>query len=556
MTLRRLFPLRMTLVLGQALALGTLGLLACGQSDIASEPAIAQQQQPVTSPAGSNPNTQAPAAAPPVRPTNSGALQKSIQPSVEKAPRVLYRGCELVQTPPDGPLCLPSARSRTLFWVEGQPCEKLEVVEDGKVLPFLAASVQGGCQLKQQGPSNALRSTLTLRYRDAGATLWSMPVDRSRPQSTGVTQRMWSRSPQDLAAAPDELKAASIREQEPIAKLDLQFARGVALRRMGDYEHALLAFREVMESAARLGINTLAFRAANQCIDMLILLGLPEEAKLVFDDAAAVVTSGYGWDQMVRARDGGEIARELGQLAESAEWFQKARIVAEQIGDSDARYAIVSSLIGVLVKLDRLQDVQSLLPIMIQQLSEVDICDQVDPLVLLGTVYLNWAEQSSSTDRQLADSLSWLRRAQDANRACPRANKRAEIRLALAQIALLQDRVSDAAAELEAVGKQAGIPFASQLQLLDLNAQVALRNQRPADAQAFLNQLEQFARQRSNADAAFYQCKLAVAALAAHPTDESLSGTKLRKCIGPESNLAPLERNYLTRRLQAAGVSP
>ncbi len=485
-----------------------------------------------------------------------GALQKSIQPSVEQAPRVLYRGCELVQTTPDGPICLPSARSRTLFWVEGQPCESLEVVEDGKVLPFLAASVQGGCQLKQQGPSDALRSTLTLRYRDAGATLWSMPVDRSRPQSTGVTQRMWSRSPQDLAAAPDELKAASIREQDPIAKLDLQFARGVALRRSGDYEHALLAFREVMESAARLGINTLAFRAANSCIDMLLLLGFPEEAKLVFDDAAAVVTSGYGWDQMVRAKDGGEIARDLRQLAESAEWFQKARIVAERIGDRDTHYTIVHSLIQVFVKLDRIQDVQSLLPILIERSKESDICDQVGPLVVLGTVYLNWAEQASVTDSQLADSLNWLRRAQDANRLCPSANRGAEIRLALAQIAMLQNRLFDAAAELEAVGKQAGIPFASQLQLLDLNAQVALRNQRPADAQVFLKRLEELARQRSNADAAFYQCKLAVAALGAHPTDESLSGTNLRQCIGPESNLAPLERNYLRRRLQAAGVSP
>lgn len=485
-----------------------------------------------------------------------GALQKSIQPSVEQAPRVLYRGCELVQTTPDGPICLPSARSRTLFWVEGQPCESLEVVEDGKVLPFLAASVQGGCQLKQQGPSDALRSTLTLRYRDAGATLWSMPVDRSRPQSTGVTQRMWSRSPQDLAAAPDELKAVSIREQDPIAKLDLQFARGVALRRSGDYEHALLAFREVMESAARLGINTLAFRAANQCIDMLILLGLPEEAKLVFDDAASLVTPGLGWDQMVRARAAGQISRDLGQLAESAEWFQKARIVAEQIGDSDTYYDIVHSLIEVLVSLDRLQDAQSLLPIMIQQLTEAGVCKQIYPLYLLGSFNLHWAEQNSFSANQLTDSLNWLRRAYAANQVCPSANKGAEIRLAFAQIAMLQNRLSDAAAELEAVGKQAGIPFASQLQLLDLNAQVALRNQRPADAQAFLKQLEQLARQRSNADATFYQCKLAVASVEAHSTDESLSRTKLRKCIGPESNIAPLERNYLTRRLQAAGVSP
>ncbi len=485
-----------------------------------------------------------------------GALQKSIQPSAEKSPRVLFRGCELVQTTPDGPLCLPSARSRTLFWVEGQPCERLVVVEDGKVLPFQAAYVQGGCQLKQQGPSKAVRSILSLRYLNAETTLWSMPVDRSRPQSTGVTQRMWSRLPQDLAAAPEELKTASIREQDPIAKLDLLSGRGVALRRLGDYQQALLAFREVMESASRLGFNTLAFRAANQCIDMLLFLGFPEEAKLVFGDAAALVTPGLGWDQMVRARDGGEIARDLGQLAESAEWFQKARIVAEQIADRDAHYAIAHSLIGVLAKLDRLQDVQSLLPIVMQRLEESDICDQVGPLVSLGTVYLNWAEQASVTDSQLADSVRWLRRAEDANRVCPIANKGVEIRLALAQIALLQNRLSDAVAELETVGKQAGIPFVSQLQLLDLNAEVALRDQRPADAEAFHRQLEALTQQRSTPDATFYQCKLAVAALEAHPTDKSLALTKLRKCMGPESNLAPLERNYLTRRLQAVGVTP
>jgi tetratricopeptide (TPR) repeat protein len=546
---------RNTATLSQLMAVGAMSVLSCDQSIPVAEPQIEQQKQAIVS-SQEAPSTSLPAAAPPVRPSTS-TIQKSVGGTAPAAPKVMYRGCRVVQKTPDRLLCLQSATSRTVLWVENTPCEQLEVRDNNQPVAVDASYVEGGCQLKQKEPSKPPRSTLSIHNKDTGTSFWSLQTDRSKPWLMEWTDRIEARSTQDLLGSPDELLSLSLsgHQADALVMLDLRFARGRALYRLGEYRQALQEFRGIQESASQLGLYTIAFRAGRNCIELLLLLGEPADAKLIFDDISQFLTPGLGWDYIAQARDGGAIARDLGQYSVALSWYQQSQSYAERMNDQAILSVVLPDLAVLLHKLNRQDDLRRLLPRVSDLLEKLPPEKQISLLLVLGVIHIREAQISKLPADSLAKAEAFLRRSQAINRDSLWSNHSTESDLALAQVAMLQGKLTESEQILTRLRSATGLTHESQLQFYDLEAQLAIRGQQPTVAEKSLSTLETLARQRPGLASQLYLCRSAVHRLSIHSEQPELR-RYASWCLSSEANLDPIERSELSERLSSARAVP
>lgn len=502
---------RNTATLSQLMAVGAMSVLSCDQSIPVAEPQIEQQKQAIVS-SQEAPSTSLPAAAPPVRPSTS-TIQKSVGGTAMAAPKVMYRGCRVVQKTRDGLLCLQSVTSRTVLWVEATPCEQLEVRDDKQPVAVDASYIEGGCQLKQKEPSKPPRSTLSIHNKDTGTSFWSLQTDRSKPWLMEWTDRMWRRATIDLVETEAELQAQALQQTVPEIQLDLLMARAVVLFRLGQTTAAIRFSSEVVETAHRYGFDSIAFDAARLRWNALLQAGLLEDAwidiegiKPLQDDQSS---SQVAWEL-----DAGQLLMELGKMQDAELYLRKHILNAKVLNLTNyPKYAIPWHA-RVLLSLDRFDDAWAVHKTAVGLLSNPHLgnCAKAELLVNLADNILLFTQDvvraNRTEDCSIKQARAYLEQALELRQRCP--NDMGQIYVGLAQVAFAENRITDAMAHLDQLASVKDATYVDKLNSLDVRGRVALTMGKVNEAQKHFEAMSTFLSDVRQSHGGLFSCKAAV----------------------------------------------
>lgn len=551
------FSKRISPVLGPAMALGVLSSLACGDSSPVSAPSVAQQQQKLQWTTASPTAAASPEqASVPLQPAPSNVLQKSVQTPSGSAPRVLYRACRALRETEDGLICLQAATSRTLLWVEGQPCEKLEVTEDDQPIPVVTRYVQGGCQISRKQPSSAVRFTLGLRSKDTGAQFWNLPMDRSMPWLLEWTAKFSNRAVVDLDGVDAELRNLAVQQAHPAVSLDMLFARADVLLRLGHNELAISSFSQVSESAARLGYPSIAFDAAHKYFVAFMDSGLTDDADLVLHKAKAFIRSGAIGPEVQWNYDAGQIYYLTGRLADAELALREATLNAERL-DVSTRRVTMPLWAAVLLAMNRYEEAWNLQKSSASLLSTLNECEKADLLANLAelrVLFMQDQEHVRSTPGcDLAQSRSLFKEALESRRKCTDNRSLAKLHTGLAFLSLLENQLKDARAELDMAKNVQGATHIDRMDMLNLEGRISLHENRPKEAQQSFAKLDQLVKDYPDSHASLYECQSAAGQLEATAllgkSDPEVAA-RVQGCLRTE-RLPPYDRNILESRVGA-----
>ena len=495
----------------------------------------------------------APAPHAPLQPAPSNVLQTSVHVPSGTIPRVLARVCRVIQTTREGLLCLQSATSRTVLWVEGLPCEMLEVTEDGRPVTVTNRYVQGGCQLNRPEPSQSPRFTLGLRSKDTGTQFWQLPVDRSKPWLTYWTDTMWNRATVDLDGVDAELRRQSVQQTEPAVALDMSFGRGVALFRLGYNDLAVSIFSQMAETAARLGYIGIAFDASHLQFIELVQSGDLDDADLVIQSSKTFVIPENGAALVSWNWDVGRLLYEAERLDEAELALRRSIFDAERLDLRNTRRLAMPILAVVLLEMERFDEAWSVQLDSEKLLNGADDCSKAALQSNLAENVLEFIQDdekaSSLPSCNLAHAREMFNKALATRRSCLMNIDVARLHIGLATISFLENQLKEAKAELELAKSVQGATHIDLMDTLNLEGQISLRENRPKEAQYFFENLSQLVKAHPNSRASHYGCKAATGLLesatmlgGANPTVTA----RVQDCLRAE-RLSPFRRKIIQK---------
>lgn len=541
---------RMTLAFCHVMAASAMGLVACDQSVLEPGPLVAQQKQQLGAGEGRKPSIS-------IRPASSPAIQKSVQDTSSNAPKVMYRGCRVVQKTPTGSLCLPSAGSRTVLWVEGIACDKLEVREDKQPLAFDTSYVNGGCQLRQKEPSKQPHSVLSLRNKVTGTDFWQLPMDRSKPWLMEWTDRMWRRDSVDLEGTEAELQSQSLEQAAPEVRVDLLMARAVVLFRLGQIHNAIRMSSQVVEIARQYGFDSIAFDAARLRWNAFLHAGLLEDAWSDIQAMRSLAQDDKSASQVAWELDAGQLSMEMGRFQEADDFLSQCMLDA---GRLDFSYYLRHARpwhARVLFALDRFSDAWEAQKIAASYLDKLDDCAKADLLSNLGENLLRFMQDEAQSRQQdgcdVHQSRIYFEKALELRQKC--TNDLSRIHIGLAQISFAENRFQDAQAHLEKIDNFSDSIYIDKLDELELRGKITLANGRPVEAYKHFERMGQLL---SSIHRSRFACKavmgLMESSMAQGMNDPALA-QDVRECLQKEE-LSPFDHRMLRARASSLRLLP
>ena len=323
---------------------------------------------------------------------------------IAEAPKLLYRGCRVVQETAEGPVCFPSALSRTVLWVAGPSCEDFELTEDDKPVAVEKMFFHGGCELLRTDQSPLTRSTLALRRRSTNEKLWQMPVNRSMPQLFELTDRVFRRDANDLEtiAVASPWIEASTAQDTPERRIDKACALARSLVRQGKTSQGLAALADCRELATQAGYSSMAAEAAFYAAHMLEAAGLADEAALELEKIKSTLTPQLALGQMNWAKYSAYISLDLERFTDAEAWIARAIQNIERVGDKQNAELLFSSWAEMLIDLDRFDEARQVIANIETGLATLPQCMRANRFVQLGWLNLKLEQEEQNPTQTLS----------------------------------------------------------------------------------------------------------------------------------------------------------
>lgn len=476
---------------------------------------------------------------------------------------MLYSGCKVVREPRQEPICEVTPDSTLSVWVRVPACDSVRLEEKGQVLAPDRLPVLEGCQLKvpMSGISTIPGSTLVLRNAQTGQSLWTLKLDRARPELFQLSERIRQRAAVDLEDFITSLNNKRLQRHDLLSLGELSFATAFVYMRLGQFDLCVNQYRHAIEYYLRSGYLSNAIDAAQKLAYNLQRADMFAEARQTLWDAEGYLPTGYADSYFWLSYQTGMIYRHEGQLTEAAGWFLRAYQDATKVGNRLLMGTSSSMLADVYVAMDRPGEAEQLLGAMSQIVDGERDCEKAS--LLAGTAWtgLLMAEDSNAHPaiaRVGTDSIRELfERALESRKKCVDNAGFANILNGLAQTAFLEGRLVEARTFMEQARQVPALSALGSLELLELEARLALSNNQPEEAADLFKKLGELARHTPRR---IFTCKASTGLLEAQRargvSDREVADS-VKTCLDAgSSGLGKLEIRTLGRRARAAGLLP
>lgn len=474
--------------------------------------------------------------------------------SAAKTDTVLFRGCRVVQETDAGTVCLPSAISQTIVWIADRPCDTVELAEDGTSVTTSSKWVEGGCQIRPSERSTKQTSTYSIRERKSGKELWSLNYDRSKPWLLGLTDRMWLRADSDLTGVAGTEPTVIVGiDEHPAVTIDRAYAAAVVLIRQGKIDESLRALAEVQELAMRLGYPSIALDAAFRRVDELRDAGFPFEAYAVLQGAARFAVPGYAMSKYLMAWHAGLLFQAQSDLVKAEQKIRESITDEKRVSDIQNAQIQMPILADILFDLNRSIDAQRVISDI--PLDNLDSCSTSQFLQMLFELQLSqWEVDAAPVDAERIASIeSLLVKAAAAKALCTDVSQGARLSVNIAHLRLLTGQLAAATAALGRARAHGGMTKITELEALDLEARIAIKDGRATDALASYEKLDEILKTFAMDKRIFMNCRVLVGKLEAKQIMNSvtqLAVSEVLKCADQTAVLGAQDRKALLRRLR------
>lgn len=478
-------------------------------------------------------------------------------------PTVLYGGCKAVRDTDQGPACILNADSKMVVWIGVDRCDMVRVEEDGREIARADQSVHGGCRLKFVLDSPQPTTTLAVNDARTGETLWTLKVDRSKPDFFEWTSRIKQRADADLDGVAAELDAKGIQQGNVDRLIDVTFASAIAHYRAGQSEPAIKEWLQVIEYASRAGIRSVAFESAYRIADLLQNAGLLTEAKDKLREAQLLMPKGFGRSHMQWAYTTGFVCQGEERLPEAEHWFRKVLVDAENLDDRLHMSMATVGLADTLVAQDKRKEAEELLNTFNQLLDGASECSKAGLLAAEGWAGVHLAEGESQQGHPIRigqQSVNAIfESALNSRRKCIDNEFLANVFAGMAWTAFFEQRIDEAQDLMKAARQVPGGPNAEdKLALIDLEARLALTAGRANQAKSLFEDLSRLSQTYPNNHRQI-ECKVAIGnaeVLYLSGKVDQVNLAQVRGCLNPNtSGLVPLAVKSISQRAQAVGLA-
>ncbi len=471
-----------------------------------------------------------------------------------EAATVLFRGCRVLQQTDAGTVCLPSAISQTIVWIADRPCDTVELAEDGTSVATSSKWVEGGCQIRPSERSTKQTSTYSIRERKSGNELWRLNYDRSKPWLLELTDRMWIRAEPDLTGVAGTEPAVVGIDEHPAVTIDRAYAAAVVLIRQGKIDESLRALAEVQELAMRLGYPSIALDAAFRRVDELRDAGFPFEAYAVLQCAASFAVPGYAMSKYLIAWHAGLLFQAQSDLVKAEQKIRESITDEKRVSDIQNAQIQMPILADILFDLNRPIDAQRVISDI--PLDNLDSCSTSQFLQMLFELQLSqWEIDAASVDAERIASIeSLLVKATAAKALCSDVSQGARLSVDIAHLRFLTGQLAAATAALSRARAHGGMSKITELEALDLEARIAIKDERATDALAIYERLDKILKTFTIDKRIFMKCRILVGKLEARQITNSVNRNDLSEalnCTNQTSLLGATDQKALLRRLRS-----
>lgn len=487
------------------------------------------------------------------------------QATQQPAPTVLFRGCRALRETTEGTICFPTAWSRTVIWVEGPGCGDFQLVEDNRPVAVEATAVRGGCRLQRMDQSSLVRSTLALKQASTNKTLWQIAVNRSMPRLFELTDRIQERTGIDLETAAEELRRPLHPGESPEEQSDRAYALALVLSRQGNLDAALAALAESRELALRAGYRSFAFQAAHESFVRLLDQGLVDEASRMLQEARELITPQFSLDQNLFLRDSGRLAHVTDQLVEAERWIAQSAESAERVNATSNIDVVMPRWADLLIDLDRTEEAKRLLSVLTAQLGTMSDCSKADRLVNLGMLQLKLAQPAqeappTSLVAGVSPAAQLFGQSLELRAKCADNEFLAVAYSGLAQDSFLSGKSAAALDYVKKARETPGLEQKDQMDLLEIEARIAVREGRPEEALTLFAALDKMSEAHPNNQRALYRCKVVFGTLEAMKALNTVNAAivdEAKACLtSGASKFGGVDRRSFVQRARDAGIQP
>lgn len=477
-------------------------------------------------------------------------------------PQVLYSGCKVIRDTPDGMACMPNSDGKMVVWVGVASCDAVRLEEDGRTLPAASQFVQDGCQFKVVADSLNAISSLTVANQQTGQRWWTLRLDRTKPDLLKWTRRVMDRRDPDLAEVTAELRRKESQESQIETVMDYTYASAWVHRRLGQLDLAIREYREVVELAKKAHYPSIAFEAQYRLANTLRQFGQTQEAKAALREAEALVTPGHGKDKIDFAYHTANIFQDEENRVAAIKWFQEAHVDAERIDYREKLRITTLCLAELYTALDSLPDAKKLLNTVDPLLVDASDCEKAPLLALQGWVSLQLAQTDTVPGVSPTKSHTGIKNiffaALKAEEQCKNYQSLSNIYANLAETAFLEGNFAEAQTW---INKAFTVPWRivlDELELLNLEARLALHAGRPDSALLSLKKMDDLSRNRLDLKRGLLECTIALGTLESFRAlgqQTAAVSDRVRACLeNKNGSLSPSDIRNLHNRAKALGI--
>ncbi|MFO0575618.1 MAG: hypothetical protein U1A78_16605 [Polyangia bacterium] len=477
----------------------------------------------------------------------------------KEASEILYSGCKAVREPQSEPTCEISPESTLSIWVPAVACDTVRLEVPGQPLTPTSHAVYGGCQLKVRVGGQVANSSVEVRDARSGHTLWTLKLDRAKPEMFQIGERVRQRAAIDLEDFVATLRNKRSQSRDLVSMGEFSFGTAYVYMRLGQLDLAVSYYRHAIEYYLRAGYISNAADAAQKLAYNLQRSGLFAEAWQALADARSFAPANEGESRIWLAYQSGVISRAEEHLENAASWFERAYYDATRIGHRQLMGFTASLLADVYVAQDRKNDAERLLADMKIIADGESHCDRASLLAGMAWTGLVLAEDSSEPVKTARVGQELIRdlfeQALESRSKCVDNTSLSNIINGLAHTAFLEGRLVDARELSKKAGQTPGLSALGAMELVNLNARIALSSNQPSDAASSFKKLSELS--LNSPKRREFECKAAIGQIEAayslgRVENETLSVAKA--CLDPQSSgLGRLEVRILSRRARAAG---
>lgn len=497
----------------------------------------------------------------------SGALAVGIAPHVASGAKpvdtaVEFFGCTAIRGTAQQFTCMLVPDDQLTLWVSSRNCKDVQAADSGQPIQADLYAIQGGCQLRLPPSLGTHKSTLTLADRRSQQVIWSLPLDRSRPNLLEWKRRIWDRASLNPEDVLPDLHRKVTEAPDPESLLDASYALAIANQRLGNRDESVRQYSHVIQLAEKAGYRSVAMEAGYRRTFQLRQVGLMAEARASFAQMSRYLTPGEEKGSTYQDMEEGLLDRAEERMDWAFARFEKAYSATLRVNDRVLQLSSMPLLAEALLRTNRAEATEQLLAETEPLLAGQTLCKQSALLSFAASVGLQLRNDAGHAIKIGRMTLrETLLRAMELEQQCATNNNRATTYLALAQLARLDSRYPESRDWL-AKSKAAPDPTAhTVIEQKEEEALLTLAEGRFNEAYQLFQAMDTTSQKLPGTFPQTYHCK-AVMGMAESRFAMGQAATQLhetiKSCINTGSNglSAPLIRQLDRRARAISAITP